>query len=460
MRAAIFGAGNIGRGLLGEVFADSGYQLTFIDADAGIVDMLRSDPTYSVRSADRERTFEIESVVDAADEESVHAAVAAAEVVATAVGPAVLKIVAPAIGRGLGASGKSNVNVLACENLHPNSTALRNHIIEACGEGVVEGVGFPNVVVDRIAPGSPGSRIVDVEPVFEFVVDQDSWLGAQPDGPITFTSNLDAYKLRKLWLVNGLHAATAWLGLAKGYEHIHEAMADSGVRETVTGIGATMASILAASVDEFDDAALSEYLERSLARFSDASLPDEARRVARNPLDKLAAGERILAAANRADTEGFETAPFAEAIVAALNVSADDVAGAGALREALEVGGWEGVVVDHSGVRSGGVLYNQIESRMKPEEKEKGIAMITEEIVITNPAGLHARPAAEIVEAAKATDADIRIHKGDKAANAKSIMSVLALGANTGDTVQLTVEGEGADAVVEALRRIMQSEEH
>lgn len=86
--------------------------------------------------------------------------------------------------------------------------------------------------------------------------------------------------------------------------------------------------------------------------------------------------------------------------------------------------------------------------------------MITEEIVITNPAGLHARPAAEIVEAAKSSPAEIRIHKGDKAANAKSIMSVLALGANTGDTVQLTVEGEGADDIAAALRRIMQSEEH
>ena len=64
------------------------------------------------------------------------------------------------------------------------------------------------------------------------------------------------------------------------------------------------------------------------------------------------------------------------------------------------------------------------------------------------------------MEAAKTSPADVRIHKGDKAANAKSIMSVLALGANTGDTVKLTVEGEGADDIVAALRSIMQSEEH
>ncbi len=460
MKAAIFGAGNIGRGLLGEAFADCGYGLTFIDADAGVVEMLREDPSYGIQCSDGLRTISIDRVVDAADEEAVHSAVADANVVATAVGPAVLKIVAPAIGQGLQQSTLTEVNVLACENIHPNSAALRSHVVDACGEAGLDGVGFPNVVVDRIVPGPPGTRVVEVETRFEFVVDRNEWLGPIPKGPIVFTADLDAYKLRKLWVVNGLHAVAAWLGLQHGHEHIHGVMADAALRETVAGIGATMAHVLATRSGEFDAEELEAYCARSLDRFSDPSLPDQTKRVARNPLAKLAAGERVMAPANGADELGLDTRQFAEVIAATLSLTVPDVEGIDRLHRALEQQGWRGLIVDHCGVTADGALYRQIEERMTELSTRRGISMITEEIVITNPAGLHARPAAEIVEAAKSSPAEIRIHKGDKAANAKSIMSVLALGANTGDTVQLTVEGEGADDIAAALRRIMQSEEH
>ena len=86
--------------------------------------------------------------------------------------------------------------------------------------------------------------------------------------------------------------------------------------------------------------------------------------------------------------------------------------------------------------------------------------MLTEEVLIENPAGLHARPAAEIVEQTKVIDAAVHIKKGDKVADAKSIMSVLALGANTGDTVTIVAEGRDAQTAVEALRAIMTAAEH
>jgi len=76
-------------------------------------------------------------------------------------------------------------------------------------------------------------------------------------------------------------------------------------------------------------------------------------------------------------------------------------------------------------------------------------------VTILNPAGLHARPAAMIVEQAKGCDAQVTIAKGGKTANAKSIMSVLALGAVTGDTVTVSAHGPGAVSVVEDIIAIM-----
>ncbi len=78
------------------------------------------------------------------------------------------------------------------------------------------------------------------------------------------------------------------------------------------------------------------------------------------------------------------------------------------------------------------------------------------EVLITNPSGLHARPATLVVEYAKSTDAKITITKGSKTAKATSIMSVLALGASAGDTVQLAVTAGDAKVAAAALNSVIE----
>ncbi len=78
------------------------------------------------------------------------------------------------------------------------------------------------------------------------------------------------------------------------------------------------------------------------------------------------------------------------------------------------------------------------------------------EVLITNPSGLHARPATLVVEYAKSTDAKITITKGSKTAKATSIMGVLALGASAGDTVQVAVTAGDANVASDALNSVIQ----
>lgn len=80
-----------------------------------------------------------------------------------------------------------------------------------------------------------------------------------------------------------------------------------------------------------------------------------------------------------------------------------------------------------------------------------------QEIIITNPQGLHARPAAALVEQMKSFDATVRVEVGNKSANAASIMSVLALGATTGDTAKVIAEGRDAEAALDAVNKILTS---
>jgi len=74
-----------------------------------------------------------------------------------------------------------------------------------------------------------------------------------------------------------------------------------------------------------------------------------------------------------------------------------------------------------------------------------------EDLLLTNEIGLHARPAALLARAVADLDATVTIAFGDKQADARSVLAVMALGARGGDTVQLSAAGPAA---ADALRRI------
>jgi phosphotransferase system HPr (HPr) family protein len=73
---------------------------------------------------------------------------------------------------------------------------------------------------------------------------------------------------------------------------------------------------------------------------------------------------------------------------------------------------------------------------------------------VTLPPGvdLHARPAADFVRAAMAFGASIQVAAGDREADAKSLLSVLALGAKAGTELRLSASGDGAEAAIAAMR--------
>jgi phosphocarrier protein HPr len=75
------------------------------------------------------------------------------------------------------------------------------------------------------------------------------------------------------------------------------------------------------------------------------------------------------------------------------------------------------------------------------------------ETVVALPADvdLHARPAATFVRAAMGFDAKIVVAAGDREADAKSLLSVLALGAKAGSELRLRAEGPDAGPAVDGL---------
>ena len=88
-------------------------------------------------------------------------------------------------------------------------------------------------------------------------------------------------------------------------------------------------------------------------------------------------------------------------------------------------------------------------------EVEAAKTVTSEAVVIPNPTGLHARPAAVLANLAKKFKADIRIQKGDQVANAKSVVAIMGLEIGQGDKVTLTARGDEAEAAVETLTPLL-----
>lgn len=348
-RVAVFGAGNIGRGLLGWLFARAGWEVTFVDVFPQLVDLINREGEYRVIEVGPEgrttRLIRGVRAVNGANQDRAAREVATTELVCTAVGPGILNRVAPTIAAALSRSDSRIRNVLACENADPNSALLLQHVQDLLGDSP-KGVGFPETLVDRMVPGSTGEGLqVEVEERFDFKVDAEAWVGDDPGVPgVDLVANLGLHRKRKLWLVNGLHAAAAFLGLPAGHQTIAQAVSDRSIRDRLNEIVVTMAAVLSAQLEEWSQSELVEYGQFNLHRFETTTLVDPIRRVARNPLRKLGPTERLVGPAREAVSRGLPAEALTDAIAAGLSVDDDRVEGMEELRTTLDSHGWQTVL--------------------------------------------------------------------------------------------------------------------
>ncbi len=79
-------------------------------------------------------------------------------------------------------------------------------------------------------------------------------------------------------------------------------------------------------------------------------------------------------------------------------------------------------------------------------------------VVITHESGLHARPAAVVAAAARQFTSDVRLVKGDREANARSLVSIMALEVGRGDSVTVVARGEDAQQAIAGITRTLSAE--
>lgn len=83
--------------------------------------------------------------------------------------------------------------------------------------------------------------------------------------------------------------------------------------------------------------------------------------------------------------------------------------------------------------------------------------MVEKNVIVNHKVGLHARPASVFVQTASKFTSDITVACEDRSANAKSILTVLTLGAHKGAVITISAEGEDADQAVAELVELVES---
>ncbi len=377
--AVMYGAGNIGRGFIGKVFADSGYEVCFLDIMQDVIDEMNARGRYTVRIVSNEGETDttvqpvraVNSLTDQAIDEIVNC-----EIMATAVGVNVLPKIAPVIAKGMVArmerTGKP-LDIILCENQLGADELMRGWIYERLTDAqkawADDHLGLIEASIGRMVPPlTPEMRAQDkllicVEPYSELPVDRDAFKGEIPDlvGLIPYTP-FEFYIKRKLFLHNGGHALCAYLGYEKGYEYIWQAIADPEIYEAAKASMMTSARALVAKFGEGVRENVESNVTDLLFRFQNKALKDTVARVGADPVRKLRRNDRIVGAALFAIEQGVDPAPIVRGIVAALQFDRAEDATAPQVQAALKEQGIDCVLEQFMGLNPEEPLYAMIRS--------------------------------------------------------------------------------------------------
>ncbi len=375
-KAVHFGAGNIGRGFIGLLLSKAGYHVTFVDVAAPLVEDINNLGKYNVQIFGKDDKFQVENVSAINSNENLDAlldAIVEADIVTTAIGPNILKFIAPNIAKGLTkriTTNKTPLNIIACENMVGGSTVLKNFVYENLADDVKAEVskliGFPDAAVDRIVPAQKNDEklLVKVEEYAEWDVDKKGMVGEIPEiKGMTIVENLNAYIERKLFTVNTGHASIAYLAYQKGYKDISTAMKDEEIVNAAREVWGETSELL---IDKygFDPALHKKYVETAEARFSNPHLSDEVTRVARGPKRKLSPADRLVSPATQLLERGKTPKALAKVIAAALKFDFEGDPEAVEVQTYIKENGMDAAIENFTGAKKDSELFKLIKENL------------------------------------------------------------------------------------------------
>jgi len=285
MKSLVIGAGAVGRGFVAPLLAAHGAAVDFVDTNPALLASLSARNSYLTAVAGPRGHVLIRVRYGRASAPEALTDVAQYDAVFVSTGARQFSASAPLLREARA--------VFVLENLRTAALQLR----AATGTARIW-FGIPEAVVSNTAPPALLERdalCVVAEPG-DLILER----GGEPLGLDTGVIWADASELERRWackffIHNASHAVAAFLGSLADYHLVHDAMADPRIAPVVES---TIRSVTRALVDlgRVDAPFAVSYMERELQRFRNPLLHDQISRVARDPLRKLGAEDRLMQA--------------------------------------------------------------------------------------------------------------------------------------------------------------------
>ncbi len=316
-KLVIFGAGNIGRSFVGQLFARSGWEVVFADVDVRLVAQLNERRGYSVvvkREGKSDEEIPVRGVraVDARDRVAITAEIASADCLATSVGKNALPGLLPVIAEGLmlrERQGRGTLDVILAENDREAPETVRNGLRRLLPEGfpLEHRLGIVETSIGKMVPIMRAEDLdadrlkVYAEAYNELILDAKGFLGPVPSVTgLVPVEEIEAFVDTKLFVHNLGHATVAYLAFCTdpACRTISAALDLPGVASAASR---AMTQSAAALVKAYPGSLSQEYLDHHiqdlLSRFGNSALGDTIHRVGRDLPRKLYRADRIVGAA-------------------------------------------------------------------------------------------------------------------------------------------------------------------
>jgi mannitol-1-phosphate 5-dehydrogenase len=340
MKTAIqFGAGNIGRGFMGQLFFEAGYQTIFVEAFESLVDMLNNSQAYPLRILDAasQQAIDLEitniRALYVEQTEQIVEAIAHADVMGSAVGVKNLIHIAPLVAAGITRRFSINptpLDIYLCENMLDAASQLQSHVLDHLEQDLrawsKHAIGFVGTSVARMVPvvseelRKQHPTLVIADSYHKFPYDGTATKATQPPIEGMYpVKNFKAEVERKLFMYNLGHAALAYLGYLRGFSYVHETFDD---REFISvfqqALDETGTALQKLYPDDIDAKSQENVRADINLRFSNPMMMDTIQRVGRDPLRKLGVHDRLVGSANLCLSQGIFPQNIAMICAAAL----------------------------------------------------------------------------------------------------------------------------------------------
>ncbi|MFP4378918.1 MAG: mannitol-1-phosphate 5-dehydrogenase [Candidatus Sumerlaeia bacterium] len=340
-----FGAGNIGRSFIGQLFARSGYEVVFVDIDERILNAMNERHAYDVvikHPDGHDETLKIENVraIDGRNTEAVAKVLADADLAATSVGQRALGSVLPVVAKGLQLRherhGLRPLDIIIAENLHSAAQFFREELSSMLPPdfplddmaGLIETSIGKMVPIMRQEDLEKDPLWVFAEPYNRLILDKRGFKNLVPDvDGLAPMENIKAYVDRKLWIHNLGHSATAYWGYQDdpGQEYIWEVLEKELTAKKVKEcMMQSAAALLREYPEEFTPETLENHVDDLISRFRNRALGDTIHRVGRDIQRKLARNDRLVGAALLCAKHGLLFDKIADAICAGMEFRKGD----------------------------------------------------------------------------------------------------------------------------------------